>query len=324
VKDFIKKHKRLLISLTPYIGLILLFLVYIALAAANAGLSEQTFKSIIEKVAVPAIVATGALFIYSIGAFDIALGAATCVACMVAAIASNASGSNASVLILVAVLIGFGIAVFDATLAAVLKLPIFITTITMLTVLNAVTQNLLTAQGGGSARIDLIDRNVISWLRNPWIQLVVLVIFLLIAMFLFNYTKFGKKNKLLGGNPIAAKQTGVNATFQTIISFVLSGGAVGLVAVVIMAKSGTYMATTASTLGMDVMMGIVFGGMPLSGGAKSRITAGAVGSVSLGLFQMILGILLESQGLIQMFQGVLFMVVVLFASLSFRTKYLQR
>lgn len=75
---------------------------------------------------------------------------------------------------------------------------------------------------------------------------------------------------------------------------------------------------------MDVMVALVVGGMPLSGGARSKISAGLVGAVTITVLNSGLAILGLSAGEIQIFRGIVFIVVVLVASLSYRGKLLPR
>ncbi|MNE94566.1 hypothetical protein D3C80_1925500 [compost metagenome] len=75
---------------------------------------------------------------------------------------------------------------------------------------------------------------------------------------------------------------------------------------------------------MDVLIALVFGGMPLSGGARSKISAALVGATSVVLLNQVLLALGFSSGVNQIAKGVLFLVVVFVASIGFRDKLLPR
>lgn len=52
--------------------------------------------------------------------------------------------------------------------------------------------------------------------------------------------------------------------------------------------------TTAGDIGMNIMVAIVFGGMPISGGARSKIYAAVVGGFSYIILNNILDLLIDS------------------------------
>ena len=99
-------------------------------------------------------------------------------------------------------------------------------------------------------------------------------------VFLFNFTKLGRKQTFLGGNETCAKLTGISIGLFGIIAFVLAGLGVGLGASMTVVYAKTVSTTTASSIGMSVFIAIVFGGMPISGGPRSRIYAALIGGFS--------------------------------------------
>jgi ribose transport system permease protein len=64
--------------------------------------------------------------------------------------------------------------------------------------------------------------------------------------------------------------------------------------------------------------------MPLSGGPRSKISAALVGAAAITVLNSGLIIIGVSTGMIQIFRGVIFLTVVLIASLNYRTQLLPR
>ena len=75
---------------------------------------------------------------------------------------------------------------------------------------------------------------------------------------------------------------------------------------------------------MDVIIAIVFGGMPVSGGARSRILAAVVGAFSMGFLSQIMSMLNLGSGYGQMIKAAIFLLVVFIALGSRRSKLLTR
>ena len=80
----------------------------------------------------------------------------------------------------------------------------------------------------------------------------------------------------------------------------------------------------ASSIGMDVIIAIVFGGMPVSGGPRSRITAAVVGAFSMGFLTQIMTMLNLGSGFGQMIKAAIFLTVVFIAMGDQRGKLLTR
>ena len=111
-------------------------------------ISIRMLETILNQTIITAVVATGAVFIYTTGAFDIALGSAVAVSAITGAFAYN-KWESVWIMLLVMVATGVAIELFDSVLAAFLNLPVFVTTIAMLSVLGALVK-ILIASGGGA------------------------------------------------------------------------------------------------------------------------------------------------------------------------------
>lgn len=83
---------------------------------------------------------------------------------------------------------------------------------------------------------------------------------------------------------------------------------------------------------MDILVAIVFGGMPISGGPRSKIYASLVGGFSYVLLNLSLDIILRmagitsqgTQGIAQIISAVFFLAIVYVASVNYRGQSLPR
>lgn len=321
MKTVSKTHMfiKIINKLLPFAGLVLMIVMY--MFAVDFKPTAFHLQTIIDQVAVLAILSTGAVFIFSIGSFDISLGVGAGVSVCLGIMAYNA-GSGILGMFVVCILAGLVIGLINSTLSAVFKMPVFVMTIAMMSVLTAVLQILL--DGANDLKIITDLATPIKELDNQWLRLGLMVTFFLICSLLFNFTKIGRRNKILGGNPKVAEQTGISVSKQTIVTFLISGLGVGIAAFLLITRSRSVSTTTGTSLGMDVMMAIVFGGMPLSGGAYSKISAGVIGSFSMVLLSQILTMQGITTGWSQVYRAVLFLAVVFVASFSYREKMLSR
>ena len=314
------KVKKIVFTLAPLLGLLLLIVGYFVFGSINDINVSYGLKSVINQSVVVAIVATGAVFIYTLGSFDISLGASTAVSALVGGIVYL---KTESIVLMFVTCVGVAIAValINSVLASVFNLPVFVTTIAMLSVLNALVLMLVTFGGGAEVSV---PAEAVRALDNTTVKLVILVLYIALCFFLFEFTPIGRKEKALGGNPLCAKLTGISIKKYSIIAFVICGIGVGLGAFLSIIYAPTLTRNTASSIGMDVIIAIVFGGMPVSGGARSRIYAAVIGAFSMGFLGQIMVMLNLNSGVGQIVKSVIFLLVVFVAAGERRVKTLPR
>lgn len=327
------KAKNLIVTLLPVVALAILLAVYIAIVLGRGYNLERNLTTIINQAIVLVLVATGAIFIFTLGSFDISLGASTLFSATIGILAFNATGS-----LLVLFLTCIGVAVtcslLNSVLSSVFHLPMFVMTVAMLSVLTSVSGTIIAAQGSGAGANPSIGvtetafRELLRDVNTIWFKLLILLVFAAICVFIYNYTKIGRRQKFLGGNPICAKMTGISLSVYGIIAFLMAGIGVGLGAAVNVTYTMSVSTGTASDIGMSVFIAIVFGGMPISGGARSKIYAAIVGGFSYILLNNILNLLLSSvqgrYGYVQLISAVLFLTIVFVTSINYRVKNLPR
>lgn len=313
--------KKVFVNLVPLLGLVILYCVFMSLGTSKGINIDYGMKAILNQSVICAVVATGAIFIYTLGAFDISLGACTAVSALCGAMMYNATESI-PMMVIACVVVAVVIQLFDSVLASFFHLPVFVTTIAMLSVLNAAVSLLIDINDTG----DQIKVPFMAVMEMDTIEFkgMVLVLFLAFSIFVFSFTKNGRKMKIQGSNPMCAKLTGIKGDKLAIISFVLAGIGVGLAAFLSIVYAPTLSKNSGSSVGMDVIIAIAFGGMPVSGGARSKIYAAAVGAFSMTFLSQIMTILNLNAGIGQMVKAVIFILVVFVATLNQRGKLLPR
>lgn len=327
------KAKNLIVTLLPIVALAILLSVYIVIVLGRGYNLERNLTTIINQAIVLVLVATGAIFIFTLGSFDISLGASTLFSATIGIIAFNATGS---LLVLFLTCIGVAVAcsLLNSVLSSAFHLPMFVMTVAMLSVLTSVSGTIISTQGSGAGAnpsigvTETVFRELLRDVNTIWFKLLILLVFAAICVFIYNYTKVGRRQKFLGGNPICAKMTGISLSVYGIIAFLMAGIGVGLGAAVNVTYTMSVSTGTASDIGMSVFIAIVFGGMPISGGARSKIYAAIVGGFSYILLNNILNLLLSSvegrYGYVQLISAVLFLAIIFVTSINYRVKNLPR
>lgn len=326
-KGGVNRYKlgQILVRVLPFVALIVLFVMFCMVVTSKEYRLDKYLNIVFNEGVVLAVVATGSIFIYTLGSFDISLGAATLFSATLGVMTYNATG-NFVLMLLVILAVGIGCSLLNSLLASAFHIPAFVTTVAMMSVLSAVSAQIITTNGGAVGGIS-IPSAVVKPLNNPVFKIIVLAAFFLVCFFVFNLTKAGRRQKFLGGNVICAALSGVKYNKYAIIAFTMAGIGVGLGAFLTLVYTPSVTATTASSIGMNIFVAIVFGGMPISGGARSKIYAALVGGFSYILLNNILKILIDSNsgyGITQIVSAVFFLAVVFVTSINYRTKMLPR
>ena len=264
-------NKQFYINLVPLCMLILIIAAYFI--GKNITGYAGDLGDVINNSIFVAVVATGAVFIYSQGGFDMSLGNASLMCATVAALTYN-STSNLALSLILAIVVGAGLGVLNAILATMLNLPVMVMTLTMMNIIAAVHEAIIGEYGG------LITVNA-GMNSKAWFFALFLAIFFVICWFIFNYTKVGRRNKFIGSNKVAARFNGINLMRAGIISFAISGVGLGICGFLFASSmSGSmYSSTTVlGQVGLNVVIAIVFGGMTTSGGPKSKVSCAVIGA----------------------------------------------
>lgn len=318
-----KKNYGVVISnLAPYIGLVLVIVVFQILTKGKL-LTVDNIQSLSNQSIITALVTIGAVFVFGMDCFDMSLGSGVLMGAVLGGMTAIATGSLfLAFLVCMAVPLIMGLV--KGVFAAYVEVPFFIFTIILSFVISAVVLVIM----GNETTIYL--KNAVkpiysfNFTQMTAINVIVLAAYYIFCLILFNYTGVGIRTKILGGNFSAAKQTGIDLTKTKIAGFLISAVGIGLAAFLLLIRVRTVGATTAGSTGNDVMIALVLGGMPISGGPRSKISAGLIGAVTIAVLNSGLAIMGLSTGMIQLCRGLVFLVVVLVSSFSYRTKLLPR
>lgn len=308
--------KNKLMEFAPLIGLIIVVGVF-AILSKGKTLSAMNLKIVTGQAMVTALIAIGAVFIFATKAIDMSLSGTICLSAITASILGMQTGSM-TVVVIAAFVSSMVISIVKGLAAAYLTLPVFIVTIIFGNFLSAIALVLMGKQ------TTIMLGSIVKITDATYISIALLAVFYIVAVFLFSFTKIGKSNKLVGGNPVASDQSGISSKRSIIVAFLISGIGVTLATLVTILRTKTVTMSTGSGIGQDILVAVVLGGMPLSGGPRSKISAGLIGAFTITFLNNGLSIIGVSNDIIQIIRGIVFLGVVFITSMGYRTKLLPR
>ena len=284
-------------SILPVVGLVGIFLLFNILTGGGMVKSKNLLLS---QVYVTVISAMGVFFIMTMGGLDFSqgsiMGMASIAVCML-------SKYNIVLAILGGILTGAVIGAFNGFFYVNRKIKSFIVTICSMFLFRGVVKY-LASDAPVAASMKVYDFD------NMPFKLTLTVIVLVIGFVIFRFTKFGMYLKAIGAGEKAAMFAGIRTDRMKFLIYVLSGAITGLAAFLNVAKNGSATANAGNQLETQILIALVLGGMPISGGAKVRFSNIIVGSMLYVVLQNGLQMMGMSVQIQQLIQGVVFLVFV--------------
>lgn len=268
-----KKNK---VSFLKDFGILIVFVVLvIALSVISGGTfsTPRNFINILKQTAVNGILAMGMAFVIISSGIDLSVGSIVglsgVVACMFAHPAAGGTGGQFPLLvpILMALLVGAAVGLFNGSLIAFGGIPPFIVTLGSMTIVRG----LALIVSGGSPVYDVTDsfEAIASGKLAgsiPYLA-VYMVIVVAVCAFVLTKTTFGRRVYALGGNEVAASVSGINVKKIRVIVYTISGVLAGLAGLLVASRTITGSPTAGSSYEMDAIAAAVIGGVSMSGGS---------------------------------------------------------
>ena len=95
------------------------------------------------------------------------------------------------------------------------------------------------------------------------------------------------------------------------IAYLISGITIGIASFFSLVRMGSVSSATGQGLEMSIITALVLGGMPMTGGANSRIISAIIGSISIIVLKNGLIILGVNDKIIEGIQGIIILAIIL-------------
>ena len=284
-------------ALLPIAGLIIIFLLFNVLTNFRM---MKNLPLVLSQVYVTMIAATGVFFIMTMGGLDFSqgsiLGIASIVVCML-------SKTSIPLAIVGGIVAGAVIGAINGYFYVYRKIKSFIVTICTMFLFRGFIKYLTTnAPVAGSAKLINFD--------STGLKIACTVLILVIGFVLFRFTKFGTYLKAIGAGEKAAMFSGIRTDRMKFWIYVLAGAITGFAAFINVIKVGSVTSSGGNQLETQILIALVLGGMPISGGAKVRFENIIVGSLLYIVLNSGLTMMGFATQLMQLIQGVVFLVFV--------------
>ncbi|ATA18509.1 monosaccharide ABC transporter membrane protein (CUT2 family) [Gibbsiella quercinecans] len=274
-------------------GMLLTVVVLIALfgLASDNFLDPNNIINILRSIAIVTVIAIGVSISLSVGGFDLSVGSTASLANALVVSLFVWYGFGTTGAIVLTLLICMLVGLFNAFLIVVLKIPDMLATLASLFVIQGVA---MTYSYGGSITENMVLPSgdmaegvipaVFSSLGQvPVIVLIMLAVTIVIQLFL-SLTKHGRRMYAIGGNPEAARLSGIRTVRYRVIAYVISSLLAALGGILLASRIGSSQVNAGGGYLMDAVAAAYIG-FSLAGSGKPNALGTLVGAVILGVLQ---------------------------------------
>ena len=232
--------------------------------ATGKFLTGRNISIVMQQASINIVLATGLTFVILTGGIDLAVGSVLAVSAVTAV--SMSLGPASALAIPAALLVGLALGAVNGSLIAFFRLPAFIVTLGAMTAVR------------GLSRLAADDTTVFNaalpfaWIGNshlfgiPWMVVIALAV-VAVSWFILRRTVLGVWIYGVGGNPDAARLSGIKVWAVLMFVYCMSGLLAGLAGVMSAART---LSANGAQLGMgyelDAIAAVILGGTSFVGG----------------------------------------------------------
>jgi ribose transport system permease protein len=264
------------------VAAVLLVLVIGFSLAAPAFISSNNVLTLLQSVAVIAVLAIGQTFVIITAGIDLSQGAVIGLTGILGAgMMGNGSLSGILLGIILALVVGAGVGLINGLLTAYTKVPAFIVTLGTLSIASGAA---LLITGGQPiyqlpAAFDAFGTGALGVFPDIILVSIVLAI---IGQIVLGRTRFGRSVYAIGSNPRAATLSGLPVRRNIILVYTISGVLSAIGGMLLTAYVNSALPTAGENYELDSIAAVVIGGGSLFGG-QGTVWASMLGVLLIGV-----------------------------------------
>jgi len=251
-----------------FVIFIIVLAVFIFMAFASPiFLKKGNLLALLLSLSIESVIAVGMANLMVGGAFDMSVGSILGFTGVIVAMALRA-GIPVPLSVILALLAGMGIGLWNGVVVAKLGINPFVTTLSTLSIFRGLT--FVFTKGRNIAGLPDAFK-AIGQARLGGIQLPIIyaVIIIIIGDILLRNSRFFRQNYYIGGNEKAARLSGINVDRMIIFNYILVAGLAAFAGIVFTARMGSASTQAGTGWELRVITAVILGGASLKGGAGS-------------------------------------------------------
>lgn len=289
IMDFVQKWGTLLT--------ILVLFVFFTLANWNPATNSSIFLTtsnmvtILRSISITAIIAIGLTFSLAVNGMDLSIGANANFADFLVMTMFVWYNLSIGMSIILTIIICLSVAVINSILIVKLKIPDMVAALSVMFMFQGVA---MTYSNGGAITERMTRRNgeMATGLvpdafralgKEPWLIIIMLLI-VAFAYFFLSYTKHGRYMYAVGGNPEAARLSGIPVNRYKVLAYFLSAAFAAIGGIFIAARVGTAQVNAGAAYLMP-SVAAAYIGFSVAGAGKANALGTLAGAALVGMLE---------------------------------------
>lgn len=308
-KKNISKDQILIFFLKNRALLLVLIFVTLLTIFTNTFLTKGNLLSLARQIAANGIIGVGYTFLLASDSVDLSAGYMMCMVGIISGLLSQMQ-LPFIVILLVCCVVGVVCSSFNATIENKFNLPPFLVTLAM----QQIFRGTLMLLSNGTPIPNLHEG--IIYLGQGYlfgvipVSVALMLTFILVGHIIFSRTQFGRNVIAVGGNPEAARVSGIDVKKTRVQVAALLGFTISIMALVSCGRIASAQTTLGGDTVMDIIAAVVIGGTPMGGGSGTVIGT-LFGCLVIGLISNGLNLLKVSSYWQMVSKGVIILVAVI-------------
>jgi ribose transport system permease protein len=255
-----------------YLLLVLLAIILVGYYVSGDFLTIRNAENVIAAASIVAVLAVGQFFVILTGGIDLSVGSILAMSTVIVALTLQ-SGMSAGLSVAFTLGACAVAGLINGLLVVWLHIPPFIATLAMMSAVKGFSYIIQS-----TSLIQILDEQFIEWfstgtilgIRNP---VVIFVVVAIVAALVAKFTTFGRSLYAIGGNPEAARLSGLPVARNLILVYTLSGLLAGLAGLIAAAQLRQGSSLIGTGYELDAIAAVVVGGASLMGGKGDPLSA---------------------------------------------------
>ena len=267
------------------VGLVIMCLVlviYDLFQGRFVFLTTNNIMNILRQVATNLIIACGMTMVIILGGIDLSVGSIVGLSGSVTAMLIAHNGWPIALAVGAGLFVGLMSGAFNGFVISKTTIPPFIVTLAMLNIARGAS---FVYTNAAPIRIMSDEFNFIGsgfvgdFLPVPIIYLIVIV---LVSSFIMNRTKLGRHIYAVGGNPTAARFSGIKSWRVIFFAYVFSGLMAAISGIILASRMFSGQPAAGQGFELDAIAAVVLGGTSMAGGV-GKIGGTVIGALIIGV-----------------------------------------
>ncbi len=237
--------------------------------------------NVLRQISTNLLLACGMTMVIILGGIDLSVGSIIALSGVLAAGCVSRYGMSIPAAFAIGIVIGVVFGLFNGFVISKTTIPPFIVTLATMNISRGLAG---VYTGGSPVRVvskewQWIGAGYVSGIPVP---VIIMVIVFILSVFILNRTKMGRYIYAVGGNPLAARFSGIDVSQVKFVVYTYSGIMAGIAGIILASRMYSGQPTAGEGAEMDAIAAVVVGGTSMAGGS-GKLSGTLIGALIIGI-----------------------------------------